>query len=98
MSDSSANWLDHIGSDSHSDHEAEAAESSIGPVRTGATFEYALEGCARLRLLTDNAKVHPLHGPHAHGALLPWATETLSNPFAEQLSDVATSPAVAESL
>ena len=61
MSDSSANWLDHIGSDSHSDPEAEPAESSIGPVRTGATFEYALEGCACLRLLTDNTKVHPLH-------------------------------------
>ncbi len=70
MSDSSANWLNHIGSDSTSDHEAEAAESSIGPVRTGATFEYALEGCACLRLLTDNAKVQPLRDRTHSSAVL----------------------------
>ena len=57
MSNSSADWLNNIGSDSHSDREPESANSSIGPVRSGAHFEYTLEGCACLRLLTDNAKV-----------------------------------------
>ena len=57
MSDSSADWLERIGSDTDSDSAARTADSSIGPVRTGDTYEYALDGCITLRLLTNNAKV-----------------------------------------
>ena len=57
MSDSSADWLGRIGSDTDSDNAAKTAGGSIGPVRTGDTYEYALNTGIRLRLLTDNAKV-----------------------------------------
>ena len=65
MSDSSADWLGKIGSDTDSDDAARTAHSSIGPVRTGATYEYGLDGCSLLRLLTDNAKVCRLQLPPA---------------------------------
>jgi hypothetical protein len=59
MSDSSADWLVRIGADTDSDSAARTAD------RTDDTYEYALDACTRLRLLTDNAKVCRLQLPPA---------------------------------